>query len=108
MQLACMAIFFAMCLAANCIRQMCCIWKNSSPIPSSGLAQTMNSYLVEYFKYRYNPFVKLYMLRAFVNAAGFSCVNHAFGKCSVNSNACVTNKHTVLTNIFNEVTVTAC
>ena len=108
MQLACMAIFFAMCLAANCIRQMCCIWKNSSPIPSSGLAQTMNSYLVEYFKY--NPFVKLYMLRVFVNAVGFSCVNHVHvcGKCSVNSNACITNKHTVLTNIFNEVTVTAC
>lgn len=49
--------------------------------------------------------VKLYV-REFLLTLLDSLVNHECGKCSVNSIACVTKKYTILTNIFNEVTVT--
>ena len=52
--LACMtwpSFFFAMCLAADCIRQMCHIWKTQAQSLHRGSGQTMNSYFVVYFKY---------------------------------------------------------
>ena len=105
--LACMtwpSFFFAMCLAADCIRQMCHIWKTQAQSLHRGSGQTMNSYFVVYFKY--NPFVKLYLqsfcqcfwiLLSIMNVENvLSTVMHW-----------ITNKHTVLTNVFDEVTVTA-
>ena len=47
------------------------------------------------------------ILEEFLSMLLDSLVNHEWGKCSVKSNAFITNKHTVLTNIFSEVTVMA-
>ena len=79
--------------------------ENSSPIPSSGLRANHELLLCGTFQIQ--SFCKVIPLE-FLPMLLDSLVNHECGKCSINSNACITNKHTVLTNVFDvQVTVTA-